>query len=106
MSMAPHVPLILKLIASGEIDTFTATLEGTEQASSVPLFFAYWGIPGTTYGMYGSPPTQTWKRSTSSLGGLMMKRNFDVLADLGVNESLMTGVRNAMQPENVQEVPT
>ena len=74
----PHVPLILKLIASERLDTFTATLEGTEQASSVPLFFAYWGIPGTTYGIRtASPPTQTWKRSTSSLGGLMMKRNFD-----------------------------
>ncbi|MBL72477.1 MAG: hypothetical protein CMB41_04900 [Euryarchaeota archaeon] len=108
MSMAPHVPLILKLIASGEIGYIHCHAGRDRTGVICALVLRILGHSRHdlrhSYGLSSDADMEAFDVILSWFDDEEKFRC--LLADLGVNESLMTGVRNAMQTEIVQEVPT
>ena len=108
MSMAPHVPFILELIASGETGYIHCHAGRDRTGVTCALVLRILGHSREDLRhSYGLSSDADMEAFDVILDWFEDEERFQcLLDDLGVGEDLITGVRQAMLPLALQEVPT
>ena len=108
MSMAPHIPLVLELIASGEIGYIHCHAGRDRTGVICAIVLRILGHSGQDLRhSYGLSSDADMEAFDVILDWFEDDERFQcLLSDLGVGEDLISGVRHAMLPLALQEVPT
>ena len=108
VSMAPHVPFILERIASGEKGYIHCHAgrdrTGVICALVLRILGHSWQDLRNSYGLSSDADMEAFDVILDWFGD--DERFQCLLGDLGVGEDLITGVRHALLPSALQEVPT
>jgi hypothetical protein len=108
MSMAQHVPFILELIASGEVGYIHCHAGRDRTGVICAIVLRILGLSRQDLRhSYGLSSDADMEAFDVILDWIVDDERFQyLLNDLGVGEDLITGVRHAMLPLALQEVPT